>query len=102
MNVPTDCLPDHRQQPDTHCPTLAHDALGPRAPRGRVPRDLRFSRYQIFPAVNFVFSDDGHFGLGGVGEGSPPLPPLLFNHCEDALVLGVVQTGPTLMHNTDP
>ena len=32
---------------------------------------------QIFPIINFVFSHDGHFGLGrgeGVlGEGSPPL-----------------------------
>ena len=32
---------------------------------------------QIFPIANFVFSRDGHFGLGGgegvLGEGSPPL-----------------------------
>ena len=31
---------------------------------------------QIFPVVNFVFSRDGHFGLGrggrGLGEGPPP------------------------------
>ena len=35
---------------------------------------------QIFPIVNFVFSHDGHFGLGGgggLGEGVPPSPPLL-------------------------
>ena len=41
---------------------------------------------QIFPVVNFVFSRNGHFGLGrgeGVlGEGSPPL---VSNYSKEAL-----------------
>ena len=27
---------------------------------------------KIFPIVNFIFLDDGHFGLGGQGRGDPP------------------------------
>ena len=42
---------------------------------------------QIFPIVNFVFSHDGHFGLGrgggGFGGGVPP--PLVFNYSKEAL-----------------
>ena len=32
---------------------------------------------QIFPTVNFVFSRDGHFGLGGA---NPPPPPPVYGH----------------------
>ena len=41
---------------------------------------------QIFPIVNFVFSHDGHFGLGrgGGGFGGGP-PPLVFNYSKEAL-----------------
>ena len=46
---------------------------------------------QIFPSVNFVFSDYGHFGLGrgggGVGGGVPP-PLLVFNYSKEALGRG--------------
>ena len=46
---------------------------------------------QIFPVVNFVFSRDGHFGLGrgGGGFGGGPPPPLVFNYSKEALGLGV-------------
>ena len=42
---------------------------------------------QIFPIVNFVFSHNGHFGLGrgggGFGGGVPP--PLVFDYSKEAL-----------------
>ena len=50
---------------------------------------------QIFPVVNFVFSRDGHFGLGrggrGFGGGVPP--PLVFNYSKEALGAGGLGGG---------
>ena len=46
--------------------------------RGFWTQNLVYQKWpdQNFPIVNFVFSHDGHFGLGGgegvLGEGSPP------------------------------
>ena len=48
--------------------------------RGFWTQNLMYQKWpdQIFPFVNFVFSRDGHFGLGGgggLGRGVPPAPP---------------------------
>ena len=45
---------------------------------------------QISPVVNFVFSRNGHFGLGrgGGGFGGGP-PPLVFNDSKEALCVGL-------------
>ena len=61
--------------------------------RGFWTQNLVYQKWpdQIFPIANFVFSDDGHFGLGrgggGFGEGVPP--PLVFNYSKEALGQGV-------------
>ena len=60
--------------------------------RGFWTQNLVYQKWpdQIFPIVNFVFSRDGHFGLGrgggGFGGGVPP-PPLGFNYSKEALRL---------------
>ena len=41
---------------------------------------------QIFPTVNFVFSHDGHFGLGGGVQGGGVTPPLLLQ-CTAILIV---------------
>ena len=64
--------------------------------RGFWTQNLVYQKWpdQIFPVVSFVFSHDGHFGLGrgggGFGGGVPP--PLVFNYSKEALGVGGVQS----------
>ena len=65
--------------------------------RGFWTQNLVYQKWpdQIFPVANFVFSHDGHFGLGRGGGGfwgRAPHPPLVFNYSKEALV-GTVALG---------
>ena len=65
--------------------------------RGFWTQNLVYQKWPdtIFPFVNFVFSRDGHFGLGrgggGFGGGVPP--PLVFNYSKEALGGGCGEGG---------
>ena len=68
---------------------------GGREPKNGAPKMTD----QIFPIANFVFSHDGHFGLGGEGVSGvlPPPPPAVYGHSNTSLVSSAVQ--PALAHN---
>ena len=71
------------------------DEGGGEGGRGFWTQNLVYQKWpdQIFPAVNFVFSHYGHFGLGrrgGGGFGGAP-PPLAFNYSKETLGGGGVR-----------
>ena len=86
--------PVKKQQPDG----MSHRGGG--GPKVCVPKMAR----PVFPTANFVFSHDGHFGLGrgGGGLGGGP-PPLVVNDSKHALQSGAGGAYPqTEQHHQHP
>ena len=79
LQPPRTSDPQLKARPPQYSPGLLL-SRGGGGGRGFWTQNLVYQKWpdQIFPIVNFIFSRDGHFGLGGRGGGFGGGPPLWF------------------------